>query len=97
VLGYLDEEGVERFCCLGVLCELAVEAGVLERADVPDSVDTVFEYGEAAAQDLLPDEVLYWAGLTSMANPTLGEFSAAGWNDNGSTFAEIADLIEEHL
>lgn len=71
-------DGTERheFCCLGVLCELAVAAGVVERVDLSDTdgyrdaEDTVYGYapteGPSAGVPFPhypPQEVATWAGL----------------------------------
>jgi hypothetical protein len=76
-------------CCLGVLCELAVEDGVIAPpymgggAWVYDGADTD-----------LPETVWRWAGLDS-GNPEAGEFTLIELNDDEHwDFAEIADAIE---
>jgi hypothetical protein len=83
----------DKFCCLGVLCDLAVKAGV--------QVD-VFRNGETSYDgfpDILPPSVAAWAGLDG-PNPYLTTYGRAGeLNDgdecgNALTFAEIADLID---
>lgn len=62
-----DEESA--YCCLGVLCELAVEDGVIERRDV-DMRGTFYgtpdEFiNEAATWAMLPDSIVDYAGLTT--------------------------------
>lgn len=95
----------DRRCCLGVLCELAVEKGVIS-----SPVPLYLEPGRLAFEGCiftLPYRVSVWAGLDS-ADPEVGApiRSASGdlelsWlsrlNDRGKTFPEIADLIEEYL
>ena len=90
-----------HFCCLGVLCDLAVKA----RLDV-----TVEKHGDEFLYDgevfELPMSVSQWAGLDDQS-PDIGAFdldsgqykttSLARINDNGATFKQIADLIEEQL
>lgn len=93
-----DESG---YCCLGVLCELAVQEGVIKagRADATG----YYTYGRNS-QDLLPPTVQRWAGIKS-ENPDVkfiddGEsinVSLSAVNDNGVEFDKIADLIEENL
>lgn len=96
----------DKFCCLGVLCELAVAAGVIGfevNAD-PDDDDqydgATHIYGEGENVHYLPDEVVTWAGIEYF-NPVVpvGTFrkQLAQINDEGRPFSEIADLIEEHL
>jgi hypothetical protein len=87
-------EGEWQFCCLGVLCELAVKAD--QDVTVTDgNIDRLYD-GQAA---LLPRSVAGWAGIN-----TYGDFYADGYdqsltakNDNGMPFTEIADLIEKYL
>lgn len=86
----------DTYCCLGVLCDLAVKAGVIKQTEGPyDYVYGPTPYGSAAA--FLPDTVIDWAGLDSH-NPviTYGEDLAA-LNDDGCSFLQIATLIDEHL
>jgi hypothetical protein len=110
-LHYQDADGgVWKQCCLGVLCELAAKAGVvnvdseLDRGSVMKSYD-----GERA---LLPPSVQAWAGLHSddpLLRPYVegdeGYLSYNGddqeWmhcssanDDEGLTFLDIADLID---
>ena len=99
--GYLHYE--DTFCCLGVLCELAVKAGALPPPE-PDPADAdIWLYGNN--NGLLPEAVQQWAGLSKMS-PTVfvtvesepGEPQAwelAHLNDQeGWTFAQIADAID---
>lgn len=85
----------DRFCCLGVACELAVKAEVTERQD--------FYYGDSHS-GTLPFEVMNWLGLRS----DVGTFNqdvefSPGWrirrlsdlNDTAEwNFQQIADFIE---
>lgn len=71
-------------CCLGVLCELAVEAGVVRRTEtrvddvdggVDADADTVVDGDRvtsyaAGTYKFPPPEVLHWAGLRG-ANPVV--------------------------
>ena len=76
-------------CCLGVLCEVAVAAGVYVPADWRGFT-------------LLPDEVRGWAGLRtdSGENVTIGthrDYLPEHNDIHGATFAQIADAIEAQL
>lgn len=78
-----------NFCCLGVLCDLAVQEGVL---DAPELIDgetfSGYRYeGEAA---LLPKSVQAWAG-----NVRVG--TLIDMNDSGKTFKTIARYIEKEV
>lgn len=100
----------EGYCCLGVLCDIAVKNGViteiedgyLSQRDVADS-----NYIENAT---LPIEVMYWAELDSV-NPTitLDEYCCDSCNNNIAydlselndnknwSFVQISEVIEEQL
>lgn len=81
------------YCCLGVACELAVRAGVIQSYNSMDGA--------------LPTEVEDWLGLRTMTGgywPS-GNLSRAltvdndggihkGERERQKTFAEIADIIE---
>lgn len=88
------------YCCLGVLCDIAEKRGVIKRR-VDDDGIVWFGNSYTVVEDR---RVREWAGL-DCSNPELPHVkgpdyvssSAAGHNDNGLSFAEIADLIEQHL
>lgn len=86
----------EQFCCLGVLCRIAVESGL----DIPVHVDSTVHYDYHSSY--LPRSVSEWAGIDDI-NPTVTVTSyetpvaLSYLNDNDTTFSEIADLIEEQL
>ena len=84
----------DGFCCLGVLCDLYGKENNVEWKLVDAGIYYEFQDKKACP----PLSVVEWAGFGS-SNPyicsrslTLGEL-----NDNGSTFNEIADIIQEHL
>lgn len=79
------------WCCYGVLCDVAVKEGL----KVIRKTDEDLEYFDGVI-DYLPPSVVEWAELPSNDPEVRGE-SLAIRNDNGVTFAEIADLIEEQL
>ena len=96
-----------KFCCLGVLCELAWKAGGVTVKDSSESSGYVYYDGDSST---LPSTVQEWAGLND-ANPavTVGyeRISLAELNDGGErpedwlgdpySFAQIADLIDAQL
>jgi hypothetical protein len=94
-----------EYCCLGILCEIAVREGVIKPA-IPiyrgGSDETLFDYADEPT-NLLPAVVQRWAGLSSedpevdAGNIGRTEESLAGLNDSGASFAEIAQIIEEQL
>jgi hypothetical protein len=91
-LCYAQRDGTKKYCCLGVLCELARDE--VDLVITRDSDRRLFN-GEDA---VLPQTVIEWAGLSN-PNPIIGVHghSAADLNDTGGTFREIADLIEANL
>ncbi len=81
----------DSFCCLGVLCELAVAHGVIEKAGQAPGNSL---YGGHAS--VLPLPVMKWAELNSNSPTVKGKYLTT-MNDEGESFNEIADLIEKHL
>lgn len=66
---YLHVRGV-GYCCLGVLCELAAQAGVIDADEVAigernDAEVEVTSYGDASwrSEQHLPKPVIEWAGI----------------------------------
>lgn len=98
--GYLKAilDGEETVhCCLGVLCELAPKNLKVEESgpeqEWPDL--SAFKFGvkgKKASMAMPSKEILDWCGLRRIDSEDL-----AGLNDNGDTFEQIADYIEENL
>jgi len=84
----------DGFCCLGVACDIhrLMHPGMeFESSDI--GTDTRSYLG---CMHTLPAVVGEWAGLNDVGNiPGVG--SLAFFNDHGSSFSEIADIIEKHL
>lgn len=101
-------KGEKRWCCLGVLCDLAVKKGI-----IPQPTEAPFGEGlEFGGPDkysvntaYLPQAVAEWAGFEPSAiqgmkfiNPQIGESVATELNDiKGVPFPKLAALIREHL
>lgn len=84
-----------QFCCLGVLMELAANAGIVTPVDV--SAGRVYRDPVAAGQAsaYLSLSVVEWIGLEER-NPMINGWRASDWNDDGrATFDQLADMIEE--
>lgn len=93
-----------QFCCLGVLCVMAAEAGVVTVSSYRVGSWTEWSFnGDTSA---LPQGVMEWAGIVGM--DALGKEvweeggpddtpSLAGLNDGGTTFVDIADIIEKRV
>jgi hypothetical protein len=80
------------FCCLGVLCDLYIKENNVEWEI---NEDNMYRYEKHFT--VLPPSVVGWAGVGD-SNPYVNGKTSLGYlNDHGSTFNEIADVIEEHL
>lgn len=89
------------FCCLGVLCDLAEQAGVTQGREY----DTLDGFSYDGLPDLLPPSVCEWAGLdeaspevtiedwAGLGEPAPVELSSLN-DDEGWDFARIADAID---
>lgn len=84
----------DTYCCLGVLCDLHHKAGLGNW-----STDGHYQNED----EVLPDSVMEWAGLSD-EKPRAGDHLLTDYNDGYPprsieihSFAEIADLIEQHL
>ncbi len=89
--GQLGKASGER-CCLGVLCDIAVEQGII--SPPTESPDGLW-YGES--DRTLPREVQDWSSVGKYGQRGPSDPSLANLNDRGTTFAEIADVIEEEF
>lgn len=103
----LDIEGLEgnRYCCLGVLCDLYAQAHELEFSE---STRERFKdcNPDGSSMELPSLKVIEWAGLTAH-DPMVeyskddeddeGKWSLSHINDSGHTFKQIADVIEAQL
>lgn len=110
--GALHSTAPDRFCCLGVLCELAVADGVVTPSPEGDMVEYVGLTGTDRNSAVPPSPVITWAYEvqpaysvewdllpTALANelPPDGTYLPS-LNDSGNyTFGQIADLIEEYM
>ena len=85
----------DKFCCLGVLCDLYIKENNVEWQH--NEVDDYFYENHFS---ILPSSVVEWSGVKHEI-PTVTNFyeteSLVSLNDGGSTFEQIADLIEEQL
>lgn len=90
----------ETYCCLGVLCAIAVKDGVIEaplKRGIAQAAEEPY-YVYASSTAFLPTQVQIWAGVDS----DNGEFydddnqdSLIRLNDDGIPFTDIATVIEE--
>lgn len=102
-LGRKGKDDITKYCCLGVLCELAVKAGVIQSFQGLGGDDSAISYGTSTYRTAsLPSrEVMRWAGLD--ANNPMVDYdddhqSLAELNDSGTLdFPEIAKLVRTQL
>lgn len=104
-------DGTRGYCCWGVLCEMAKEAGLVVRRE--NSASGRYEYqfpvSESASwcHAMPPSVVIDWA-TSPLWEPrrrlTIGVGHSGPWerplqtmNDSGVSFAVIADAIEERF
>lgn len=93
VLGRTLPDGSEEYCCLGVLCDLAV----LETTDMVSVTEASTGIKRFNYQtETLPVLVQKWAKIATPAGRIPFMASLAEMNDAGTPFTEIADLIEKH-
>lgn len=95
--GQLRSDEGDRYCCLGVLCDLAVKAGVVGCRHDPRLGYMYGPYPLGASSAFLPQEVVKWAGLDTHSPEIPGHSTLSTLNDDGHSFLEIAALIEAHL
>jgi hypothetical protein len=91
------EEDKTSYCCLGVLCELAIENGI----KIEKSIFGECDYGELVGYNsstaTLPPVVKEWA-FENTNNFALIQDDFISYNDTkGLTFDQIADIIEERF
>lgn len=104
-----SEDG-DRYCCLGVICEIAVEEGVINRTDMGGW----YSYGPEGVYDAmyLPEKVVDWAWIVSDVEKEWsgdyyyeqrGQYGENGldalavMNDDGVPFSDIADWMEANV
>lgn len=87
--------GDDKYCCLGVACELAAREGLVTRQG-SNVVRFIIE--ERSYTLYLPPEVRDWLGLREFGGTfdiaSEARKSLVNENDNGKSFSEIADIIE---
>ena len=96
--GQLGNADTNERCCLGVLCDIAAEKGVVVARPYSEEDNSLMVDG---ACTVLPFSVSEWAGLGRTIDPDVqvdeDYRSLSDLNDSGYTFAQIADVIEEYL
>ena len=102
-----ESGGKHTYCCLGVLCELAVKEKVIPPPDslameVDGKTITVYYYGDDNYVDaknicILPRKVRNWLteGLRSGYFPTSVLINMNDRTENPQSFEQIADYLEK--
>ncbi len=87
----------DKFCCLGVLCDLHAKETGHRWSVVPQNSEAKFIRSYLDSDCYPDDRVAEWAGLKE-TDPVIKGHSLATYNDGtNSSFFEIADLIEKNL
>ena len=93
----------DRYCCLGVLCDLYAQNAAdnlrIVEKQKGDKGFTITYYNYDS--EVLPEIVQEWAGMSTNTgkymSDTLFESSLASDNDQGATFEELADVIAKSV
>lgn len=96
VTGKLKRHG--GYCCLGVLCELSEQGEFIDMGEMKDCY--VLPNGNIGSTNL-PNDIVEWAGMSSIVGAIHPDYPSgittlSAMNDDGSYFAEIADVIEQN-
>jgi hypothetical protein len=89
-IGFLNKD--DKYCCLGVLCEIAVEEGILEKI----KYDNAFSYDGYMGN--LPVKVDKWCRFSQNKKFYVGDdsYEIIDLNDTKKlSFLEIADVLEK--
>lgn len=106
-----EEPDVDRqYCCLGVLCDLAVQAAVIPQPKLVNESESSPHRGARLVfeneTERLPQAVMEWAQLPHQLPDVTCydhydeqpfELGLAELNDSGRSFLTLADYIEESL
>jgi hypothetical protein len=94
-----EDRKKDTFCCLGVLCDLAVKAKIIS-VPVLEEFDNEFQYTDNDGdinRAVLPIGIMEWVGLKSEDGSYGNEdTSLAETNDSGASFKKIAKIIESN-
>lgn len=90
--GKLHNVKTDRHCCLGVLCELAANEGIIKKK----ITNGVCNFG--MDNELLPIKVMKWAGITDNA-ASYNNTTLTSVNDNrcDGKFARVIKAIQKNF
>ena len=84
----------DRYCCLGVLCELLSEQGLVEKHKCPRDSAVYYRHGGFGSQTQLPGTSNELIGLVRPDGGTTVPLTILN-DDMGWTFDQIADVLEK--
>lgn len=84
-----------KFCCLGVLCDLLKDELSLETVLERDRDETVTYYNHESS--ILPEEVAKFMGITPCGHIEDNFETLAELNDNGMTFENIKAYLYPNI
>ena len=91
----------EKDCCWGLLCRLAVTAGIIGAGQYDDDAEDAISYDGGI--EMPTEKVLDWAGIPPRAVAVSGKVTCLETLNDGTSslgqysFAQIADIIEEQM
>ncbi len=89
----------DGFCCLGVLCDISKKGTWARDPGSTTRREERYTCASSESTTVLPRDVIEWADLPN-SNPNAGIADAQGrdlittFNDEGSTFEELAEIID---
>jgi hypothetical protein len=93
----------DKFCCLGVLCDMAVRDKVIPAPGLVDPAMTGSDipcYAYNGSNQTLPKKVMAYAGVSEECGKFIGQYgltiSLAELNDGGKSFKQIAKIIKSN-
>lgn len=90
---YLEKN--DSYCCLGVLCSIAVDQGIVERAYPSSPFREISFYAEDGpdCSQVLPSEVMEWSNLEDEA----GQFviSEEDLYASGISYSQRSDIVSD--
>ena len=84
----------KHFCCLGVLCEVAMSNGLDLKKEYPTPTSNRVEYNNFSTA--LPFEVKSWIDPNHNHDMERFCYNMIQYNDEGMTFDQIANHIEQY-
>jgi hypothetical protein len=99
----MDINGVARWCCLGVLTDLAIKNGVDIDIERSAHFENILIFDQSS--EILSPSVMEWAGMESSSGDYTYDYYEGDYltstlvedNDNGQSFRQIADTIEMYF